>query len=47
MVEQLQFLLCDYHDDNDDVYILSLFLYVHLYHDVVFAQIEMQLRTIK
>jgi hypothetical protein len=40
LVELLLFCFYDDRGDSDDVYILSLFLYVYLFHDVGFVQIK-------
>ena len=47
LAEVLLFWFHDDCDDSDDVYILSLFLYVHLFYDVGFVQINKHQRIIK
>ena len=47
LVEVLLFYFYDDRGDSDDVYILSLFLYVHLFYDVGFVQIKKHQRIIK
>ena len=47
LVEVLLFYFHDDRGDSDDIYILSLFLYVHLFYDVGFVKINKHQRIIK